>query len=57
MKQQNRGVPGPISELQNGVAGRWYTKRSNIGVPAARMSEKGLLWEQVQHETAESWGT
>ena len=57
MKQQICGAPGPISELQNGVAGRCYTKRSNLGVPAARMSKKGLFWEQVLHETAESWGT
>ena len=39
------------------VAGRYYTKRSNLGVPAARISEKGQFWEQVPHETAESWGT
>ena len=39
------------------VAGRYYTKRSNLGVPAARMRGKGQFWEKVLHETANLWGT
>ena len=70
MKQQNHGVPDSGCGFGCGfgwaenwgasmilVAGRYYTKRSNLGVPAARMSEKGLFWEQVLHRKAESWGT
>ena len=57
---RNSRIVGYLARYRNcraSLRGRCYTKRSNLGVPAARTREMGQFGEQVLHETAESWGT